>query len=54
LPVRADQLADAFGGAVEALREARDFVASLDLDARAEVAAAERFDARLQPLEPPR
>ena len=31
----------------------RDLVAALDLDARAEIAAAELLDAGLQPLEPP-
>ena len=52
--VRADQLLDARGRAVEALGEPRHLVAALDLDARREVAGAERLDAGLQPLEPAR
>ena len=50
----ADQLLDAGGGAVEARGEARHLVAALDLDARGELAGAERLDAGLQPLEPAR
>ena len=52
--VRADQLLDARGGAVEARGEPRHLVPALDLDARREIAGAERLDARLQPLQPPR
>ena len=52
--MRADQLLDARGRAVEAVGEPRDLVAALDLDARREIAGAERLDAGLQPLQPPR
>ena len=48
-----DQLLDALGGAVEARGQGRHLVAALDLDARAEIAAAQLLDAGLQPLEPP-
>ncbi len=49
--MRADQLLDARRGAVEALGEPRHLVPALDLDARRELARAERVDAALQPLE---
>ena len=52
-PVGGDQLLDALGGAVEARGQRGHLVAALDLDAGAEVAAAELLDAFLQPLEPP-
>ena len=52
--VRADQLLDAAGRAVEARRERRDLVLALDLHARRKVAFAELLDAGLQPLQPPR
>ena len=45
-----DELLDALGRAVEALRQGRDLVAALDLHARAEV-VAELLDAGLQALE---
>src|SRR5262245_3828103 len=47
-----DQLFDALGRTVEALRQRRDLVATLDSHARAEV-VAELLDAGLQALEPP-
>ena len=49
--MRADQFLDARGGAVEALGQARDLVAALDVDAGGQVAGAERLDAGLQPLD---
>ena len=52
--VRADQLLDAAGGAVEARRERRDLVLAFDLHARRKVAFAELLDAGAQPLQPPR
>jgi hypothetical protein len=52
--VRGEQLLDARRRAVEALGQARHLVAALDLDPRRQVAAAERLDARLQVLQPPR
>src|ERR1700704_4613656 len=50
--VRVDQALDASGGLVEALGEPRDFVATFDLDPRAQVAGPEGLDAVLQPFEP--
>ena len=49
-----DQFLDAGGRAVEALGEPRHLVAALDLDARRQVAGAERLDAGLQALQPAR
>ncbi len=43
--VRADQLLDARGGAVEASGKPRHLVAALDLDPRRKIAGAERLDA---------
>ena len=50
--MRAHQLLDALGRAVEALGQGRDLVASLDRDASAEIAAAQLLDTVFQPLEP--
>src|SRR5499427_2430201 len=52
--VSVDEAFDAGGGLIETPSQARDLVAALDLDARSEIAGAKRFDAALQPLEPPR
>ena len=52
--MRADQFLDARRRAVETLGQPRDLVAAFDFDAGGEIAGAERLDARLQPLEPPR
>ena len=50
--VGVDQALDPRGGLIEALSQAGDLVAALDLDARAQIAGAERLDAALQSLEP--
>ena len=50
--VGVDQALDPRGGAIEAFRQPGDLVAALDLDARAQIAGAERLDAGLQSLEP--
>ena len=52
--MRTNQRFDARGGAVEARRQGRDFVASALGDALVQRAFAERFDAALQRLEPAR
>src|SRR5262249_52590790 len=52
--VSVDEAFDAGGGLIETPSQAGDLVAALDLDARGEIAGAKRFDAALQPLEPPR
>ena len=49
--VRRDELLDAGGGAVEALRQPRHLILALDLDARRQLAGPEQFDASLQPLQ---
>jgi hypothetical protein len=49
--VSVDEAFDPSGGLIEALRQARDLVAPLDPDARAQIAGSKRFDAALQPLE---
>ncbi len=50
--VRAHQVLDARGRAVEALREARHLVLALDLDARLEIAGTQLIDACLQSFQP--
>ena len=49
--VRVDQAFDPSGGLIEALSQACNLVAALDLDACGEIAGSERFDAALQALE---
>ena len=52
--MRVHQLLDARGRAVEGIGHPRDLVTALDLDARRQIAGAERLDAGLQALEPAR
>ena len=45
-----DQALDTGGGLIEALRQLRDLVAALDLDAGVQIARAEQLDPALEPL----
>src|SRR5262249_39339237 len=50
--VSIDQIFDPGSSLIEALHQACDLVAALDLDARPQIAGSQRFDAPLQSLEP--